>query len=142
MCVSFYGALESGCALCSIICVCHIDRLSFSMSLCVCVCVSPPSPCFLSCIIQIEEGDVTENDDNKVRARHLADKYGWDITQARKIWSFGCVPDANANLLVDATKGVQYLNEIKDSMVGAFMQVSETSRDGPECICDESREFP
>eukprot|EP00479_Gromia_sphaerica_P007460 TRINITY_DN248_c0_g1_i6.p1 TRINITY_DN248_c0_g1~~TRINITY_DN248_c0_g1_i6.p1 ORF type:complete len:269 (-),score=70.58 TRINITY_DN248_c0_g1_i6:189-995(-) len=68
----------------------------------------------------IEENEIRETDEAKVRARTLADKYDWDISEARKIWTFGCQPDARANLLVDATKGVQYLSEIKDSMVGAF----------------------
>eukprot|EP00479_Gromia_sphaerica_P007458 TRINITY_DN248_c0_g1_i3.p1 TRINITY_DN248_c0_g1~~TRINITY_DN248_c0_g1_i3.p1 ORF type:complete len:407 (-),score=112.25 TRINITY_DN248_c0_g1_i3:48-1268(-) len=72
----------------------------------------------------IEENEIRETDEAKVRARTLADKYDWDISEARKIWTFGCQPDARANLLVDATKGVQYLSEIKDSMVGAFMQAS------------------
>ena len=41
------------------------------------------------------------------------------MTEARKIWSFG--PDGTGpNLLVDCTKGVQYLNEIKDSVVAGF----------------------
>jgi len=62
--------------------------------------------------------------DAKKRARKLADDFKWDVTVARKIWSFGCPPDGLANVLVDATKGVQYLNEIKDSMVGAFFQAS------------------
>ena len=36
-----------------------------------------------------------------------------------KIWCFG--PETSGpNLLVDATKAVQYLNEIKDSMEAAF----------------------
>lgn len=81
---------------------------------------------------EIEEGDINETDESKLRARKLADKYQWDIQEARKIWSFGCMPDATANLLVDATKGVQYLNEIKDSMVGAFMQAT-----GGGVFCDE-----
>lgn len=81
---------------------------------------------------EIEEGEVNETDEVKTRARHLTDKYGWDNQQARKIWSFGCVPEATANFLVDATKGVQYLNEIKDSMVGAFTQAS-----GGGVFCDE-----
>ncbi|KAK9765027.1 translation elongation factor 2 [Basidiobolus ranarum] len=67
----------------------------------------------------IEEGKITPRDDFKARARVLAEEYGWDVTDARKIWCFG--PDTNgANLLVDVTKGVQYLNEIKDSCVAAF----------------------
>lgn len=36
-----------------------------------------------------------------------------------KIWSFG--PDnMGPNMLVDATKGVAYMNEIRDSMENAF----------------------
>ena len=67
----------------------------------------------------IEAGSVSARDDFKARARVLADEYGWDVTDARKIWCFG--PDTTgANLLVDATKGVQYLNEIKDHCVAGF----------------------
>jgi len=67
----------------------------------------------------IEAGDVSARDDFKARARILADEYGWDVTDARKIWCFG--PDTTGpNLLVDTTKGVQYLNEIKDHCVAGF----------------------
>jgi len=67
----------------------------------------------------IEAGGINARDDFKARARVLADEYGWDVTDARKIWCFG--PDTTgANLLVDATKGVQYLNEIKDHCVAGF----------------------
>jgi elongation factor 2 len=72
----------------------------------------------------IIDKEITPDMDMKIRARTLADKYGWDVTDARKIWSFGCPPDATANILVDCTKGVQYMNEIKDHMVGAFFQVT------------------
>jgi translation elongation factor EF-G len=42
-----------------------------------------------------------------------------DVTEARKIWCFG--PDGTGpNVVVDVTKGVQYLNEIKDSVVAGF----------------------
>jgi len=67
----------------------------------------------------IEAGKVNARDDFKARARLLADEHGWDVTDARKIWCFG--PDTTGpNLLVDVTKGVQYLNEIKDSCVASF----------------------
>ncbi|EEB15814.1 elongation factor, putative [Pediculus humanus corporis] len=60
-------------------------------------------------------GEVNPRDDFKVRARYLGEKYDYDVTEARKIWAFG--PDGNGpNLLLDCTKGVQYLNEIKDSV--------------------------
>jgi elongation factor 2 len=69
--------------------------------------------------LAIEGGKVTTCDDFKLRARVLADEFSWDVTDARKIWCFG--PDTTGpNLLVDVTKGVQYLNEIKDSCVAAF----------------------
>ena len=75
----------------------------------------------------IENGRVSPRDDFKARARVLADDHGWDVTDARKIWCFG--PDTNGpNLLVDQTKAVQYLNEIKDSVVSGFQWAS---KDGP-----------
>jgi len=64
--------------------------------------------------------------------RTLSDDYGWDIGEARKIWTFGCPPDAKANCVVDVTKGVQFLSEIKDHVIGAFMQST-----GGGILCDE-----
>jgi translation elongation factor EF-G len=67
----------------------------------------------------IDDGDVSAHDDFKLRARVLADEHGWDVTEARKIWAFG--PDSSGpNLLVDCTKGLQYLSEVKDSCVAGF----------------------
>jgi elongation factor 2 len=75
----------------------------------------------------IEAGKINPRDDFKTRARALADDFGWDVTDARKIWAFG--PDTTgANLLVDQTKAVQYLNEIKDSVVSGFQWAT---REGP-----------
>jgi len=68
---------------------------------------------------EIEDGKVSPQDDFKTRGRYIADTYNWNVNDARKIWAFG--PDtAGPNLLVDVTKAVQYLNEIKDSMAAAF----------------------
>ncbi|EMR66122.1 putative elongation factor 2 protein [Eutypa lata UCREL1] len=75
----------------------------------------------------IEDGKIGPRDDFKARARILADDFGWDVTDARKIWCFG--PDTTgANLLIDQTKAVQYLNEIKDSVVSGFQWAT---REGP-----------
>ncbi|KAG8912498.1 Elongation factor 2, partial [Tulasnella sp. 417] len=80
--------------------------------------------------LAIENGKVNPRDDFKARARVLADEFGWDVTDARKIWCFG--PDTTGpNLLVDVTKGVQYLNEIKDSCVAAFQWATK------EGVCAE-----
>ncbi|KAJ7177602.1 P-loop containing nucleoside triphosphate hydrolase protein [Mycena filopes] len=67
----------------------------------------------------IEEGQISAHDDFKLRARALADNFGWDVTDARKIWAFG--PDTSGpNVLVDVTKGVQYLAEVKDSSIAGL----------------------
>jgi elongation factor 2 len=80
--------------------------------------------------VAIENGKVSARDDFKARARVLADDHSWDVTDARKIWCFG--PDTTGpNLLVDVTKGVQYLNEIKDSCVAAFQWATK------EGVCAE-----
>jgi len=82
--------------------------------------------------VDIESGKINPKDDFKVRARILADEHGWDVSDARKIWCFG--PEGTgANLLVDATKGVQYLNEIKDSCVAAFQWATKEG-----CLADEN----
>jgi elongation factor 2 len=81
----------------------------------------------------IDEGNVTPRDDPKARGKYLAEKYGWDKDLgARKIWCFG--PETTGpNIILDTTKGVQYLNEIKDSCVAAFQWAS---KEGP--LADEN----
>ncbi|XP_046463757.1 eukaryotic translation elongation factor 2 [Daphnia pulex] len=80
----------------------------------------------------IDKGDVNARDDFKIRGRYLSDKYEYDVTEARKIWCFG--PDTTGpNLLIDVTKGVQYLNEIKDSVVAGFQWATKEG-----VLCDEN----
>jgi len=80
----------------------------------------------------IEAGKINPRDDPKVRGRLMAEEYGWDATDARKIWCFG--PDTNGpNILVDMTKAVQYLNEIKDSCVAAFQWATKEG-----VLCEEN----
>jgi elongation factor 2 len=80
----------------------------------------------------IEAGKVSSRDDPKARGKVLVEEYQWEADASRKVWCFG--PDGNgANLLVDVTKGVQYMNEIKDSCVAAF---AWATKEGP--MCDEN----
>jgi len=80
----------------------------------------------------IDSGEVSSKQDFKLRGRYLADKYEYDITEARKIWCFG--PDTmGPNIVIDATKGVQYLNEIKDSVIAGFQWASKEG-----VLCDEN----
>lgn len=80
----------------------------------------------------IDKGDIDARDDPKNRARVLAERYDYDATEARKIWCFG--PEGTGpNILVDVTKGVQYLNEIKDSVVAGFQWATKEG-----VLCDEN----
>jgi elongation factor 2 len=70
--------------------------------------------------------------DPKTRARFLADTYDWDVQEARKIWCYG--PDGRGpNIIVDATKGVQNMNEMKDSFVAAWQWATKEG-----AMCDEN----
>jgi len=72
----------------------------------------------------IEKGDIGPRDDFKARAKILQQEYEIDQNDGRRIWCFG--PEGTGpNLLFDTTKGVQYLNEIKDSCAAAFAWVTK-----------------
>jgi len=75
-------------------------------------------------VVEIENGTIRPNDDVKITARSLIDRYDWDQHDARKLWTYG-PENTGPNLLVDQTKAVQYLNEIRDSMESAFQWVTK-----------------
>ena len=64
----------------------------------------------------IQQGTVHEDMDTKERAKILLEQAGWETDAARGIWAI----DSYINVLVDATKGLQYMREIKDTLVQAF----------------------
>lgn len=81
---------------------------------------------------KVDLGDIKASDEAKTRARFIYETFvkgddneadlveaQWGPEDLRKIWAFG--PDTSGpNFLIDGTKGVQYLNEIKDSFVSGF----------------------
>lgn len=72
----------------------------------------------------IEDGKVTPRDEPKARSRYLQDEYEIDPNDSRRIWCFG--PEVTGpNYVVDVSKGVQYLNEIQDSVVAGFQWASK-----------------
>lgn len=80
----------------------------------------------------IDKGEVFPNQDLKARGKILSEKFGYDVTEARKVWCFG--PEQNGpNMVVDVTKAVQYLNEIKDSVCSGFQWASKEG-----VLCDEN----
>jgi elongation factor 2 len=77
----------------------------------------------------IDDGEIHPQADFKIQGRKMADEYGWDVSEARKIWAFG--PEGTGpNLFVDTTKGVNYLLEIKESVVAGF---AWAAANGPLC---------
>lgn len=69
--------------------------------------------------------------DVKLRSRYMCDTHGWDLALGRKIWSFG--PGRNGgNMMVDVTKSVQYLHEVKDHIVNGFAWVARSG-----VLCEE-----
>lgn len=83
-------------------------------------------------VTEIEAGHYGPDKDPKEMGKDLVSKFNWDPTDSRKIWCFG--PDGHGpNMIVDKTKAVQYLDEVKDSFEQAF---SWASRKG--AMCDET----
>ncbi|XP_050392646.1 elongation factor 2 [Patella vulgata] len=81
---------------------------------------------------EIEEGTVTATQDFKERARYLDDNFGIESGLGRKIWCFG--PEGSGpNILIDATKSVQYMQDIKDTVVAGFQWSTQEG-----VLCEES----
>merc|ERR1719254_28132 len=80
----------------------------------------------------IEAGPAGPKAEMKERARLLREKFDWDDAQARKIWCWGPETDG-ANVVVDTTVAVQYVNEIKEHVNSAFQWAS---KEGP--LCEEN----
>merc|ERR1719424_2318011 len=88
--------------------------------------------------LAIESNRINPMLEAKTRAKILDKEFGWDKTDALKIWGFGPAPEEaggnyGANTLVDQTKGVQYLNEIKESTNSGLLWAA---RQGP--LCEEN----
>jgi elongation factor 2 len=89
-----------------------------------------PIPEELTCAI--EDGKAGPKAEVKERSRLLREKFDWDENSARKIWCWGPETEG-ANLVVDATQGIQYLNEIKEHVNAGFQWCT---KDGP--LCEEN----
>ena len=84
------------------------------------------------CLDMEEKRGGHHDEDFKTRARFLADKYDWDVDQAKKIWCYG--PDGRGpNVVCDVTKGVQNMSELKDSFVAAWQWATKEGG-----LCDEN----
>jgi len=80
---------------------------------------------------EIDNGLLATFSDQKERSKYFNETYGWDINHCKKIWCFA--PDGKGtNVLVDTSKAVDYLNDVKDSIVSMF---EITSKEG--ILCEE-----
>lgn len=64
----------------------------------------------------MQEGKVYADQDWRERANILREYAGWDTDEARNIWDI----DENFNVIVNRTTGVQYLREVRDTIVQGF----------------------
>eukprot|EP00747_Dinoflagellata_sp_TGD_P160340 gnl/TRDRNA2_/TRDRNA2_177970_c0_seq2.p1 gnl/TRDRNA2_/TRDRNA2_177970_c0~~gnl/TRDRNA2_/TRDRNA2_177970_c0_seq2.p1 ORF type:complete len:861 (+),score=187.56 gnl/TRDRNA2_/TRDRNA2_177970_c0_seq2:108-2690(+) len=83
----------------------------------------------------IEQGRVFQQQDMKARSKILCNEFSWDKTDTLKIWGFGPadIGVGGANLIVDQTKGIQYLNEIRESVNSGLLWAT---KEGP--LCEEN----
>lgn len=75
---------------------------------------------------EMQQGKIEQifSKDPKELSKYLTKQHGWNATDAKKIWAFGPEGTTNpTNILVDQTKSADYLNEIKDSLISAFLKV-------------------
>ncbi len=76
----------------------------------------------------VENGTINQYTDPRKMAKILQE-IGWDRSEARNVWGFGPT-EQDPSVLVDATKGVQYLREIKDYTLQGFRWAA---KNGPLC---------
>ncbi|EGG22879.1 hypothetical protein DFA_05009 [Cavenderia fasciculata] len=80
----------------------------------------------------LENKVIAPNMDLPQRVEKFAE-FGWSGQEVRNVWAFGPAATSNTNnMLVNATTGVQYLNEMKDYIVSSFQW---TSNQG--VLCEE-----
>ena len=70
------------------------------------------------------QGKVTVTQDVKERGRYLVENFNFEAGDTKKIWCFG--PNGSGpNMLIDTSKSVQYLQEIRDTVVAGFQWASQ-----------------
>lgn len=80
--------------------------------------------------LEMETGTINMKMDTKEMTKEL-NRYGFDKTEVQRMWAFG--PDGDGpNMIIDSTRGCQFMNEIKDSVVAGFQIVCSSG-----VLCDE-----
>ncbi|MEJ2243310.1 MAG: elongation factor EF-2 [Candidatus Bathyarchaeota archaeon] len=76
----------------------------------------------------MEKGSLFEAMGNKRIGETLREEAGWSAQESRNVWAL----EEHRNILLDLTKGVQYLREVKETVNSGFRWAA---RNGP--LCDE-----
>jgi elongation factor 2 len=76
----------------------------------------------------MEKGALFEAMGNKRINAALREEAGWSAHEAKNVWSL----EEHRNILVDMTKGIQYLREVKETVSSGFRWAA---KNGP--LCDE-----
>ena len=77
-------------------------------------------------IEMIEKGEIAEDMGRKQIGNILYKECGWPVEEARNVWAI----EEHKNILVDLTKGIQYLREARDMIISGFRWACEA---GPLC---------
>jgi len=77
-------------------------------------------------IKMIEGGEISEEMGLKKIGKTLFEEAGWKAEEARNIWAI----DEHRNMLVDVTKGIQYLGEARETIIAGFKWACKA---GPLC---------
>ena len=77
-------------------------------------------------IEMIEKGDLAEDMGRKRMGNILYKEAGWPTEEARNIWAL----EEHKNVIIDLTKGIQYLREARDMIISGFRWACEA---GPLC---------
>ena len=74
----------------------------------------------------IEKGEITEEMEPKRIGAALYREAGWPANEARNVWAM----EEHKNILVDMTKGIQFLEEARDIIIAGFRWAAQN---GPLC---------
>ena len=67
-------------------------------------------------IEMIDKGDITEEMNRKQMAAVLHKEVEWPADEARNVWTL----EEHKNMLIDMTKGIQYLREVRTMIISGF----------------------
>jgi elongation factor 2 len=73
-------------------------------------------------IEMIEKGDITDGMNRKQMGAILHKQAGWRADEARNVLAL----EEHKNILIDATKGVQFMREVKDMVISGFRWGAES----------------